>query len=153
WREAVSQVSDNFGSVVVCDFEFETSGGEFELVAGDLPAPLCMVAHVLDEHLEHARTIKLWRGEFGRSPPFDIGPDSLFVAYSAQAEMTCFKVLGWKFPVHVFDLHTAYLAASNVLTPYEPDVKRNKPRKRLPDACRAYGINGWERIDKEVISE
>src|SRR5262249_9103787 len=85
--------------------------------------------------------------------PFDIGPDTLFVAYSAWAEMTCFKVLGWQFPVHIFDLHTAYLAASNVLLPYEPDVKRTKPRKRLSDACRAYGIEGWERIDKEKISE
>ena len=27
--------------------------------------------------------------------------------------------------------------------------ERKKPRKRLTDACRAYGIEGWERIDKE----
>ena len=60
--------------------------------------------------------------------------------------------LGWKFPEHVFDLHTAYLAASNVLLPYNPDELRKKPRKRLPDACRAYGIEGWERIDKETIA-
>ena len=26
---------------------------------------------------------------------------------------------------------------------------RKKPRKRLSDACRAYGIEGWERIDKD----
>ena len=51
------------------------------------------------------------------APPFDIGPDSLFVAYSAWAEMTCFKVLGWKFPEHIFDQHTAYLAASNDAPP------------------------------------
>jgi hypothetical protein len=30
---------------------------------------------------------------------------------------------------------------------------RKKPRKRLPDACRAYGIEGWERIDKDTIAE
>ena len=35
---------------------------------------LCMVAYVLDEHLQHVRTIRLWRGEFGTAPPFDIGP-------------------------------------------------------------------------------
>jgi hypothetical protein len=40
--------------------------------------------------------------------------------------MTCFKVLGWQFPVHIFDLHTAYLAASNVLLPYDPDEVRKK---------------------------
>ena len=67
--------------------------------------------------------------------------------------MTCFKVLGWQFPVHIFDQHTAYLAASNILLPYNPDEIRKKPRKRLPDACCAYGIEGWERIDKDTIAK
>ena len=90
-----------------------------------------MVAYVLNENLQHVRTIRLWRGEFGQTPPFDIGPDTLFVAYSAWAEMTCFMVLGWQFPVHIFDLHTAYLAASNILLPYNPDEMRKRQRKRL----------------------
>ena len=51
----------------------------------------------------------VWRGEFGSTPPFDIGPDSLVVGYSLWAEMTCFLTLGWRFPVHVYDLHTAFL--------------------------------------------
>jgi len=137
-------VSENFGTIVVCDFEYEVE-------PGDLPNVLCMVAHVLDENLQHVRTIRLWRGEFDPTPPFDIGADTLFVAYSAWAEMTCFKVLGWRSPVHIFDQHTAYLAASNVLLPHSPDEIRKKPRKRLPDACRAYGLEGWERIDKDTI--
>ena len=143
----------HFSQVVVCDFEYETSGGEFNLVAGDLPRVLCMVAHVLDENLQHVRTIKQWRGEFGRSPPFDIGDNTLFVAYSAWAELTIFLTLGWEFPKHIFDLHTAYSAASNILLPYEPDQTRKKPRKRLPDVCCAYGVEGWEKIDKDVISK
>ena len=137
-------MSENFGTIVVCDFEYEVE-------PGDLPNVLCMVAHVLDENLQHVRTIRLWRGEFDPTPPFDIGADTLFVAYSAWAEMTCFKVLGWRSPVHIFDQHTAYLAASNVLLPHSPDEIRKKPRKRLPDACRAYGLEGWERIDKDTI--
>jgi hypothetical protein len=112
-----------------------------------------MVAQVLDENLRHLRTIKLWQGEFGGAPPFDIGPDTLFVAYSAWAEMTCFKTLGWRFPVHIFDQHTAYLAATNILLPYNPDEIRKKPRKGLSDACRAYGLEGWERIDKGNIAK
>jgi DNA polymerase I len=139
-------VNKNFSQVVVADFEYECDDG-------NLPNVLCMVAHVLDENLQHVRTIGLWRGEFGRAPPFDIGPDTLFVAYSAWAEMTCFKVLGWQFPVHIFDLHTAYLAASNILLPYDPDEERKKPRKRLSDACCAYGIEGWERVNKDTIAE
>src|SRR5262249_39455331 len=143
---AVYVVSGNFSAVVVCDFEYEAAPGE-------LPDVLCMVAHVLDENLQHVRTIRLWRGEFDSVPPFDVGSDTLFVAYSAWAEMTCFKVLGWPFPVHIFDQHTAYLAASNVLLPHNPDGLRKKPRKRLPDACHAYDIEGWERIDKDTIAE
>jgi DNA polymerase-1 len=146
-------VSENFASIVVCDFEYEVTAGEYELVDGDLPRVLCMVAYVLDENLRHVRAMRLWHGEFGTSPPFDIGPDTLFVAYSAWAEMTCFMTLGWKFPRHIFDLHTAYLALSNILLPHDPDQTRQKPRKRLSDACRAYGIEGWEGIDKEVIAK
>ena len=146
-------MSSHFESVVVGDFEYETSGGEYNLVAGDLPAVLCMVAHVLDENLQHVRTIRQWRGEFGPTPPFDIGDDTLFVAYSAWAELTCFMTLGWKFPKHVYDLHTAYLAASNVLAPHDPDNPRKREHKRLPDACRAYGIEGWEQIDKGTMAQ
>jgi hypothetical protein len=32
-------------------------------------------------------------------------------------------------------------------------AKRNKPRKRLPDACCAYGIEGWEQLDKETMAQ
>ena len=135
-----------FSQTVVCDFEYE-------IQPGGLPNVLCMIACVLNENLQHVRSIRLWRGEFGKFPPFDIGPDTLFVAYSAWAELTCFMTLGWKFPRHVFDLHTAYLSVSNVLLPYEPELKRTKQRKRLPDACRAYGIEGWERIDKGTMAE
>jgi hypothetical protein len=139
-------MSSNFGRIIVADFEYEVRYGE-------LPNVLCLVTYELDETLQHVRTIRLWRGDFGTTPPFGVGPDVLFVAYSAWAEMTCFMVLGWKFPQYIFDLHTAYLAASNILRPYNPDEEYKRPRKRLSDACRAYGIDGWENVDKAAISE
>jgi len=143
-------VNDKFGSVVVVDFEFEVT-------ANNLPNPLCMVAYVLDGNLRYVRTMRLWRGEFGPAPPFNIGPDSLFVAYSAQAEMTCFKVLGWQFPAHIFDQHTAYIAATNVLLPYLPDKEERAARKKLlggrslEDACHSYRLTGWSGMDKNTI--
>ena len=139
-------MSKNFTMINICDFEYEVADGE-------LPNVLCMVVYCLNENLQHVRTIRLWRGEFPATPPFDIDADALFVAYSAQAEMTCFMTLGWNFPEHVFDLHTSYLAASNVLLPYNPDEVRKRQRKRLPDACRAFGIEGWELIDKDTMSK
>src|SRR5437016_14330272 len=107
-----------------------------------------MVAYELDENLRHVRTVRQWRGGFGKGPPFDTGPDTLFVAYSAWAEMICFKMLGWAFPAYIFDQHTAYLATTNILLPYNPDEIRKKPRKGLKDACRAYGVEGWGQVDK-----
>jgi hypothetical protein len=137
----------NFGRIIVADFEYEVSDG-------DLPNPLCYVWYELNENLQFVRRGHLWRSELSPVPPHDIGPDTLYVAYSAWAEMTCFSVLGWKFPEHIFDQHTAYLAASNILQPMEEeDVVHKKQGKRLPDACRAYGIEGWERVDKETIAK
>jgi hypothetical protein len=139
-------MSGNFPNIVVGDFEYEVPDGGLHNV-------LCGVYYLLDENLQHVRTVRQWRGEFGSTPPFDVGPDTLFVAYAAWAEMACFEQLGWKFPVHVFDQHTAYLATTNILHPYNPDEKRKKEYKDLKTACRAYGIAGWENIDKGDIAK
>ena len=134
-----------FPRIVVLDFEYEIEDG-------GLPHVLCLVAYILDGNCQHIETVRRWRGEFGTSPPFDIGDDTLIVGYSLWAEMTCFMELGWRFPKHVYDLHTAHLSVCNILLPYNPDEVRKKQRKRLSDACRAYGIEGWERIDKPGIA-
>jgi len=141
-------VCEHFKKVAVIDFEYEVADG-------DPPKPLCLVAHLLDENLRTVQVIKLWRDELERlsSAPFDVGPDTLVVGYSLWAEMQCFAVLGWRFPVHLFDEHTAYLAASNILLPYAPDEERQKPGKGLSAACAAYGIKGWKNIDKDVIAK
>jgi hypothetical protein len=60
-------MSKNFGRIIVADFEYEVGDGE-------LPNVLCLVAYELDEHLRHVRTIRLWRVEFGTTPPFRRGP-------------------------------------------------------------------------------
>src|SRR4051812_14962460 len=106
-------MSQHFKNTVVLDFEYEIEDG-------DLPVVLCMVAYVLGGNLQHIRTVRLWRDDFTAQPPFDTGPDSLIVGYSLWAEMTCFGVLGWPLPDHVFDLHTSFLAVTNVLPHYAP---------------------------------
>jgi hypothetical protein len=136
----------HFRRIVVLDFEYEIEDG-------GLPHVLCLVAYILDGNCQHIETVRRWRGEFGTSPPFDIDDDTLIVGYSLWAEMTCFTQLGWRFPKYVYDLHTAFLSVCNILLPYNPDEVRKKQRKRLSDACRAYGLEGWERIDKPGIAE
>ena len=136
----------HFRRTVVLDFEYEIEDG-------GLPNVLCLIAYVLDESLRLIEIIRRWRGELGSTPPFPIDDDTLIVGYSAWAEMICFLQLGWRFPKHVYDLHTAFLSVSNVLLPYNPDETRIKPRKRLSDACKAYGVTGWENIDKPEMAK
>jgi DNA polymerase-1 len=136
-----------FRRVGIVDFEYEC------FPPGSLYRPLCMVAYELDEHLRLVRIHRLWRGEFGKEPPFPTDDDTLIVAYAAHAEMQCFQALGWKFPVHVFDQFVAYAAATNFLFPKTHGGLRPKVSRKLSDACRVYGIGGWENIDKPQLAK
>ena len=84
-----------FREIWACDFEFSAPDGE-------RPTPLCMVAI----ELKSGREIRLWADELARLPeaPFNTGPDSLFVAFYASAELGCFLALNWPLPVRVLDL-------------------------------------------------
>ncbi len=86
---------DCFDVIWFCDFEYRQPDGE-------TPTPICMVA----VEYRSGRLIRLWTDELrARSkPPFPIGPNSLFVAYYASAELLCFLALDWPFPVRVLDL-------------------------------------------------
>ena len=45
--------------------------------------------------------------------PFDVGPDALFVAYFASAELGCFLELGWPLPENVLDLYVEHRVETN----------------------------------------
>jgi DNA polymerase-1 len=96
-----------YSSVILCDFEFEHGG-----VEGNLPRPVCMVA----KDYVTGQEWRLRRGEFGATPPFPIGPESLFVAYYASAEISIFDVLGWPRPQRILDLFTEFRNLANGLT-------------------------------------
>ena len=68
------------------------------------------------KELRSGQTWRLWRGEFGPAPPFPIGPDALFVAYYASAELGCFRALGWPMPANILDLFTEFRDRTNGLT-------------------------------------
>jgi DNA polymerase I len=93
-----------YRAVVVIDFEFVAT-------SGNRPEPLCLVAH----ELHSGCTLRLWRNEFGSTPPYPIGPDSLLVAYYASAELGCHRALGWPMPERVLDLFTEFRALHNGL--------------------------------------
>ena len=103
-----------FRSIVAVDFEFDFGGHaspEEASRSGERPRPVCMVA----KELRTGQCWRLWRGEFGSKPPFPIGPDVLFVAYYASAELGCFRALNWPTPARILDLFTEFRNRTNGL--------------------------------------
>lgn len=95
--------TDDFNEVWLVDFEF--NGEE------NLPDPVCMVAR----EVKTGRIERLWREDLRklRRPPFDVGPESLFVAYAAPAELSCFLALGWPIPERILDLFVEHRVQTN----------------------------------------
>jgi hypothetical protein len=55
----------------------------------------------------------LWQDELGSRPPFDVGPDVLFVSYYGPAEWGCFVALGWPLPQRIVDLYAEFRNETN----------------------------------------
>ena len=100
--------------IVVADFEFNFGGhASFEEAgrSGERQRPVCMVA----KELRSGQEWRQIRGEFGSKPPFPTGPDALFIAYYASAELGCFRVLGWQKPANILDLFVEFRDRTNGL--------------------------------------
>jgi hypothetical protein len=90
--------------IVTADFEFEAGRGE-------RPVPVCAVGH----ELKSGRRFRIWQSEFGSSPPWATGPDVLFTAFFASAELGCYRALGWPMPERILDLYVEFRARTNGL--------------------------------------
>ena len=95
---------ESFREVVLADFEFA-------ITPGDRPIPVCLVAH----ELRSGRRVRLWQDQFGPAPPYATGPDVLFIAYYASAELGCYRVLNWPMPERILDLFPEFRARTNGL--------------------------------------
>ena len=131
-----------FREVVVADFEFAIS-------PGGNPEPVCLVAH----ELRSGRRFRIWKDQFGPAPPCATGPDVLFVAYYASAELGCYRVLGWEMPRRILDLFTEFRDRTNglpvpggasllgALTYFGLDSIGATEKRELQEAI---GTNTWE---------
>lgn len=99
----------NNAHFILIDFEFRPRGG----IEGNPVEVICMVA--LD--LSSGQYIRHWANELYtmKSPPFDIGDNTIFVAYFASAELSCFDTLGWNLPMNVLDLYAEFRNLTNGL--------------------------------------
>jgi DNA polymerase family A len=120
--------------VVAVDFEFEARSGE-------RPVPVCLVAH----ELYSGRHFRLFQEQFGPVPPFATGPDVLFVAFEASAELGCYRVLNWPMPDRVLDLRAEFRNYCNgVPTP---------SGKSLLGALVYFGLDTMNATEKKEMQE
>ena len=91
-----------YRAIWILDFEYIARDGEH-------PEPVCMVAH----DIVSGQWITLWRDELHNSPPFDLGPDSLYVAYAAWTQWSCFLQNGWPMPQRCIDLCVEFICIHN----------------------------------------
>ncbi|NRP27460.1 DNA polymerase I, thermostable [Marinobacterium sp. xm-d-420] len=116
---------------------------EFIAVDGNNPKVVCLVAY---EYLS-GRTLRYWQDELEQmeNPPYDIGKDSVFVAYYASAEMGCHLALGWEMPERVIDLYVEFRNLTNGL---------DTPCGRgLIGALSYYGLDALEGSEKDSMRE
>jgi hypothetical protein len=86
---------------------------EYRSKPGELPEPICIVAHEMNSRT----TIHLWEDDLRREggPPYGTDAGSIMVAYYASAEISCHLALGWPLPANVLDLFTEFRTRTNGL--------------------------------------
>ena len=92
--------------ILSIDFEYEDGG-----VAGNVPRPVCFVVR----DFKTGSLKRYWRDELLSMTvaPFDIGSETLVVAYFAPAEIQCFMALGWPMPENLLDLFAEFRCLTN----------------------------------------
>jgi hypothetical protein len=96
-----------FREMVVVDFEFTAT-------LGNRPEPVCLVAY----ELRSGRRFRLWldpgTDRLG-GLPYANGPDVLFVAYFASADLGCYRSLGLPIPERILDPYVEFRNLTNGL--------------------------------------
>ncbi|MCC6787271.1 MAG: DNA polymerase I [Hyphomonadaceae bacterium] len=123
-----------YHEIWVEDFEFISREGE-------LPAPICVVAH----EVISGRTIRLWRDQFQSSPPYRSDADVLIVTYYGSAEVGCRLALGWPVPERMLDLFTEFRNLTN--------GKSAKPKSGLLDAMAWFRLASMSVGDKDLMRD
>jgi hypothetical protein len=124
-----------FRRVWALDFEFTAPPGE-------RPTPLCCVAR----ELRSGELVRLWlAGGAPDFPPYSTGPETLFVAYYASAELGCHLALDWPMPARVLDLYAEFRCLTSGL----PVPCGNG----LLGALAYHGLDGLAVAEKESMRE
>jgi DNA polymerase I len=130
---------ESFREIVVADFEFAA-------IPGERPVPLCLVAH----ELRSGRRFRIWENHFGPAPPFATGPDVLFVAFYASAELGCYRVLGWPMPERILDLFIEFRVRTNMSAKVDQE-RRTPSGAGLLGALAYFGLDAMGATEKDEM--
>jgi hypothetical protein len=115
---------------------------EFTAPPGERPVPLCVVAR----ELRTCRLERFWLADGAPDlPPYGTGPDSLFVAYYASAELGCHLALDWQLPARILDLFAEF----RCLTSGRPVPCGNG----LLGALAYHGLDGLAAAEKDYMRQ
>jgi DNA polymerase I len=127
-------MSAAFREVVVVDFEFVST-------TGNQPEPVCLAAY----ELRSERRFRVFQGEFGPAPPYATGPDVLFVAFYASADLGCYRVLGWPMPERILDLYVEFRNLTNGL--------QTPSGWGLLGALVYFGVDAMNAVEKKELQQ
>jgi hypothetical protein len=97
--------------------------------------------------LGSGRLIRLWLGDGAPAePPYDVGPDSLFIGYYVSAELSCHLALDWPMPARTLDLCVEFkwLTSGKEV----PGGKRD-----LLHALQHFGLPALEAAEKQEMRD
>jgi hypothetical protein len=123
-----------FRRVMLMDFEFGAQPGE-------RPEPRCYVAR----DFRSGEVRRRWLTDGERTPPFTPDDKTLFVAYYASAELSCFLARDWPMPTRILDLFAEFRCLTNGL----PVPCGNG----LLGALAYYGLDGIAAAEKKEMQQ
>src|ERR1700730_12585527 len=135
-----------FKEIWLVDTEYNGGVGD-EPVAGDIynhgnpPNPVCLCTRKLFSDKE----IRLWQDQLGPEPPYPLDESSLFICYSASAEMGFHAVLGWNRPARVLNLYAEFCAIWNGHT------TKYENKRSLIAALVQYGLGHLDAATKDEM--
>jgi DNA polymerase I len=123
-----------FDEIWPFDFEFISRPGE-------RPDVVCLAAR----ELRSGQTIRLWRDQLGKLPPYPTNSRALLVSFVANAECSCHLSLGWPLPARILDLNPLFRNLTNGLSTPEG--------KGLLGALRYYGLDAIGSKQKDAMRD
>lgn len=120
---------------------------EFTAPPGERPVPICCVAR----ELLTGELRRTWLADgVPATVPYDTGPDNLFVAFYASAELGCHLGLGWPVPARILDLYAEFRCeTSGLVLSVGPDKKRHS----LLCALIHHGLDALDAVEKEAMRQ